>query len=100
MTRNGADHDFEAGIRQMVDGYNAAPQADLLGLSPNQLARLLHGDWRSIGAVRLAGTLPAERVDRAWAYRAAAVARRRGGHTCSPAARATGSSSSSWTRAC
>ncbi len=44
---------------------------DLPGLSPNRLAQLLDGDWRSIGAVRLAATLPANRVDEAWAYRAA-----------------------------
>ncbi|MGE0555261.1 MAG: hypothetical protein AB7R55_17665 [Gemmatimonadales bacterium] len=71
MKRNGADHDLEAHIRRMVDAYNATTQLDLLGLSPIQLAQLLDGDWRSVGAVRLAGTLPAERVDEAWAYRAA-----------------------------
>ena len=54
-----------------MHGYNAAPQAELLGLSPNQLAQLLDGDWRTIGAVRLTSRITGEQAGRAWAFRAA-----------------------------
>jgi hypothetical protein len=33
--------------------YNAAPQADLGGLSPAQVGELIYGDWESAGALRL-----------------------------------------------
>jgi len=33
--------------------YNARPQADLGGLSPDVMAQLLYGDWVSQGALRL-----------------------------------------------
>ncbi len=55
----------------MFEGYNATPQAELQGLSPNQLAALLDGDWRTKGAVRLNQALPGELANQAWAFRAA-----------------------------
>ncbi|MDQ6634486.1 MAG: hypothetical protein M3Z10_06975 [Gemmatimonadota bacterium] len=33
--------------------YNAAPQAELGGLSPDEMSQLLYGDWTSHGALRL-----------------------------------------------
>ena len=58
-------------LRRMMHGYNAAPQAELLGLSPNQLMQLLDGDWRTTGAVRLTSRLTGDLAGRAWAFRAA-----------------------------
>lgn len=60
-----------AALRRMMDGYNAAPQAELLGLSPNQVMQLLDGDWRTTGAVRLTSRLTGEQAGRAWAFGAA-----------------------------
>ena len=60
-----------ATLRRMMDGYNAAPQAELLGLSPNQVMQLLDGDWRTTGAVRLTSQLTREQAGRAWAFGAA-----------------------------
>ena len=37
--------------------YNAAPQADLGGLSPDEMSQLLYGDWTTTGALRLNETL-------------------------------------------
>jgi len=34
-------------------GYNTTPQAELGGLSPDELSQLVYGDWRSDGALRL-----------------------------------------------
>ena len=54
-----------------LNGYNSRPQAELLGLSPNQLAQLLDGDWRTVGALRLNQSLSQEQVNRSWAFPAA-----------------------------
>lgn len=37
----------------LMEEYNARPQADLGGLSPNQMSQLLRGDWTTTGALRL-----------------------------------------------
>ena len=37
--------------------YNARPQADLCGLSPDVVAQLLEGDWAGTGALRLTDSL-------------------------------------------
>lgn len=38
--------------------YNATPQAELGGLSPDEMSQLLYGDWTSQGALRLNDALP------------------------------------------
>ena len=40
-------------MAQRVQEYNTRPQADLGGLSPDQMYQVLHGDWKSEGALRL-----------------------------------------------
>ena len=60
-----------AALRRMMDGYNATPQAELLGLSPDQVMQLLDGDWQTTGAVRLTSRLTGEQAGRAWAFGAA-----------------------------
>ena len=44
---------------QQMRGYNARPQAELGGLSPDQMQQLLYGDWMTQGALRLNDTLTA-----------------------------------------
>jgi hypothetical protein len=45
-----------------VRDYNARPQAELGGLSPDVVSQLLHGDWMSEGALRLDETLAHEEL--------------------------------------
>lgn len=40
-------------VNAQMRGYNSRPQADLGGLSPDQMQQLLYGDWKSTGALRL-----------------------------------------------
>ncbi|HEY4219139.1 MAG TPA: hypothetical protein VGM67_18480 [Gemmatimonadaceae bacterium] len=40
-----------------TNSYNATPQRELGGLSPDQMAQLLYGDWAESGAVRLDQTV-------------------------------------------
>lgn len=40
-------------LAKRVREYNARPQAELGGLSPVVISQLLHGDWKSVGALRL-----------------------------------------------
>ncbi|MEZ4457856.1 MAG: hypothetical protein R2882_15110 [Gemmatimonadales bacterium] len=60
-------------LANIAAGYNATPQAELLGLSPNEAAELISGDWRTVGAFRLSPDLSAEQASRGWAFRAAPV---------------------------
>ncbi|MGH7629097.1 MAG: hypothetical protein ACREOF_06850 [Gemmatimonadales bacterium] len=50
--------------RRMAE-YNAAPQAELGGLSPVQVSELLLGDWQSTGALRLEPGLAGSQLDAA-----------------------------------
>lgn len=45
-------------LTERTSAYNARPQAELGGLSPDQMAALLYGDWKSTGALRLNEDLP------------------------------------------
>jgi len=40
-------------LDRRMSEYNAAPQAELGGLSPVQVGELIYGDWKSIGGLRL-----------------------------------------------
>lgn len=44
-------------LAERTRDYNAAPQADLGGLSPDEMSQLLYGDWTTSGALRLNETL-------------------------------------------
>jgi hypothetical protein len=46
--------DVNAFLQRRMDEYNAAPQAELGGLSPVQMYDLLSGDWKGSGPLRLA----------------------------------------------
>ncbi|MBX3146252.1 MAG: hypothetical protein KF785_05735 [Gemmatimonadales bacterium] len=66
------DFDFlNAELARIATRYNATPQPELLGLSPDQVEALFVGDWRTIGAVRLAAGLNREQVSRGWFFPAA-----------------------------
>ena len=45
--------------------YNTSPPAELGGLSPDETTQLLHGDWMTRGALRLADTLTLEELAKA-----------------------------------
>jgi hypothetical protein len=45
-----------------TSSYNSRPQAELGGLSPDQTAQLLYGDWRGNGALRLNTELSASEL--------------------------------------
>lgn len=45
-------------LTERTSAYNARPQAELGGLSPDDMAALLYGDWKSTGALRLNEDLP------------------------------------------
>ncbi|MHB1329095.1 MAG: hypothetical protein ACYC2K_12940 [Gemmatimonadales bacterium] len=62
------DPRLHAEIGRYIDGYNAAPQAELLGLSPNQVRSLTRGDWRTVGTVRVDQHLNHEQVRRGWIF--------------------------------
>ena len=47
-------------LARQMQAYNAAPQAELGGLSPEQMHQLLSGDWAETGAMRVADDLPIE----------------------------------------
>jgi hypothetical protein len=51
--------DLNRVLADRVRGYNARPQGALGGLSPDEMAILLYGDWREEGALRLTEDLPA-----------------------------------------
>ena len=40
-------------LAERSNRYNSAPQAELGGLSPDQMGQLLYGDWETRGALRL-----------------------------------------------
>ena len=44
-------------LARRMNAYNAAPQAELGGLSPDRMHQLLSGDWIASGALRLNGHL-------------------------------------------
>jgi hypothetical protein len=48
----------QAHLSGRVAEYNATPQAELGGLSPEQMTRLLYGGWDGTGLVRLDSSLP------------------------------------------
>jgi len=45
-------------LARRMSEYNRTPQPELGGLSPDQTAQLLHGDWISTGALRVVGNAP------------------------------------------
>jgi hypothetical protein len=63
-----ARHEFadlaeaQAFLDRRMAQYNAAPQAELGALSPDQMARLLYGDWEGGGALRLASGVTLEEL--------------------------------------
>jgi hypothetical protein len=63
VERGGPYESVEEANRVMaarIREYNARPQADLGGMSPDQMRQLLYGDWISSGALRLAKSLTLE----------------------------------------
>lgn len=57
--------EINAALERTTEGYNRAPQRDLGGLSPEQMARLIYDDWSGEGAVRLNRALPFEEISHA-----------------------------------
>jgi hypothetical protein len=49
---------LNARLAHRVQQYNTTPQPELGGLSPDQMAQLLYGDWTSVGAFRVVGSAP------------------------------------------
>jgi hypothetical protein len=49
----GSIEEAEREMAKRVREYNARPQAELGGLSPEQMIQLLNGDWKSFGALHL-----------------------------------------------
>jgi hypothetical protein len=45
--------------------YNARPQAELGGLSPDQMYEILYGDWYTTGALRIRDDLPLDELSNA-----------------------------------
>lgn len=45
-------------VNRMMAQRNATPQADLGGLTPDELYQVLHGDWRGPGPLRIMPNLP------------------------------------------
>lgn len=64
-------YDPPADVGASIDRYNQAPQDELFGLSPDELAQLYRGDWRTVGAVRLRPDLDSARLAGVWAFDAA-----------------------------
>ena len=54
--------EVNARMQAEVRDYNARPQRELGGLSPDALYRLLEGDWRTTGPLRIAEDVPADLV--------------------------------------
>jgi hypothetical protein len=52
-------------LAALNESYNNRPQADLGGLSPQQMAELLYGDWEGNGALRLNSSLTLADLDAA-----------------------------------
>jgi len=46
-------------LARKAAAYNARPQAELGGLSPDEMTQLIYGDWEATGALRLREDLPA-----------------------------------------
>lgn len=46
---------LNARLAQRMQQYNTTPQPELGGLSPDQAAQLLYGDWATVGAFRVTG---------------------------------------------
>jgi hypothetical protein len=62
----GPEEDLATMERMMaatIDSYNAAPQEELAGLSPNQIVELTAGDWTTTGPIRLDPTIRLEDLD-------------------------------------
>lgn len=57
--------DLNRHLARKADEYNARPQAELGGLSPEQMAQLLYGDWERTGALRLREDLTAAELTNA-----------------------------------
>lgn len=49
----GSIEEVNAALARGALAYNAAPQPELGGLSPNEMGQLLDGDWKSKGALRV-----------------------------------------------
>jgi hypothetical protein len=49
-------------LARRMGEYNRTPQPELGGLSPDQTAQLLYGDWTSTGALRAVGNAPIEQL--------------------------------------
>lgn len=45
-------------LARRMQAYNAAPQPELGGLSPDRVGQLLSGDWNGTGALRIANDVP------------------------------------------
>ena len=45
--------DAQRFMDRRMEEYNARPQEELRGLSPNQVSQLMYGDWLDEGAMRL-----------------------------------------------
>src|SRR5690606_30777776 len=50
--------ELNAALAEYVDAYNRRPQRELLGLSPEQVRRLLADPWDGTGPLRLDESLP------------------------------------------
>ena len=63
----GSVEELEAHMESVMARLNARPQADLGGLSPNDMVQLLHGDWSGPGPLRLVRNLPLDEIaDAPW----------------------------------
>jgi len=49
----GSLEEVRRALESRLTDYNAAPQSDLAGLSPDQMGQLIRGDWHTTGALRL-----------------------------------------------
>jgi hypothetical protein len=55
--------ELQAHVNRLMARQNAAPRKDLGGLSPDDLAQLLYGDWNGSGPLRLVRDLPLSVVE-------------------------------------
>ncbi len=57
--------ELEAHMGRFMARQNAAPQPDLGGLTPDELAQVLYGDWRGPGPLRVVRELPLAEIEAA-----------------------------------
>lgn len=53
---------LNAQLARRMQAYNTTPQDELGGLTPDQMAQLLYGDWATAGALRVVGDARVEQL--------------------------------------